>query len=97
MVDNLIVSIIIMTIILLICLYLLSTKNLNIIASIDSNKIPKGKKNKVIYVAVICILLSTLILIVGIFINNFLYSVLFIIASLICLLMFYIYYLMIIK
>lgn len=44
MIDDLIIVIIINIIVVLFCLYLLSTKNLNIIASIDPRKIPKDKK-----------------------------------------------------
>lgn len=97
MIDDLIIVIIINIIVVLFCLYLLSTKNLNIIASIDPRKIPKDKKNKVVYLAVICILFSTSILFVGIFVDNLSYSILCFIASFISLLGFYVYYLMIIK
>lgn len=97
MIDDLIIVIIINIIVVLFCLYLLSTKNLNIIASIDPRKIPKDKKTKVVYLAVICILFSTSILFVGIFVDNLSYSILCFIASFISLLGFYVYYLMIIK
>lgn len=95
--DNLIIAIIIVTIVVLMCLYLLSTKDLSFIASIDPEKIPENKKNKVVYVAVICVLFSTSILLMGVFLDDFLYSILFFIASLISLLVFYVYYLIIIK
>jgi len=43
--------------------YILKTKNLNIIASIEPHKVPKNKINDIVYLFVTCLMLATLFII----------------------------------
>lgn len=59
---NIIISILILMVSTIFSVYLLINKKLNIIASIDSKKIPDHLKNKVIMYFVITLMISTFLI-----------------------------------
>lgn len=51
---------------LLTSFYIIKTKNINIIASIETHKVPKNKINNIVYLFVVCLLLATMFVVLAI-------------------------------
>ncbi len=90
---NIIISILILMVSTIFSVYLLINKKLNIIASIDSKKIPDHLKNKVIMYFVITLMISTFLISLSLLFieKNFLIGITLIIISILICLPFYSY------
>lgn len=90
---NIIISILILMVSTIFSVYLLINKKLNIIASIDSKKIPYHLKNKVIMYFVITLMISTFLISLSLLFieKNFLIGITLIIISILICLPFYSY------
>lgn len=79
--------------------YIFRTKNINIIASIEADRVPKHKVNLLVKIFVCCLTCATLIIICSILVieQNFILSMFLVFLSFIVLSFIYIYYLMIKK
>lgn len=90
---NVIISILILMVSTIFSVYLLINKKLNIIASIDSKKIPDHLKNKVIMYFVITLMISTFLISLSLLFieKNFLIGITLIIISILICLPFYSY------
>ena len=90
---NVILSILILMVSTIFSVYLLINKKLNIIASIDSKKIPDHLKNKVIMYFVITLMISTFLISLSLLFieKNFLIGITLIIISILICLPFYSY------
>lgn len=90
---NVIISILILMVSTIFSIYLFITKKLNIIASIDSKKIPAHLKNKVIMYFVITLMTSTFLISLSLLFieKNFLIGITLIIISILICLPFYSY------
>lgn len=89
-----IISIIILTVSILILLYLAITKDLRIIASIESEKIPLNLKSKIIIYFIITLMLASILLSDAILLieENLMIGMLLVTMSIIICLPFYIFY-----
>ncbi len=84
---------------LLTSFYIIKTKNIKIIASIETHKVPKNKINNIVYLFVVCLLLATMFVVLAIIIVDYyewvaygLCAMCFIVLS-----VFYVYYMTITK
>ncbi len=79
--------------------YIFRTKNINVIASIEADRIPKHKVNSLVKIFVCCLTCATLLIICSILVieKNFILSMFLVFLSFIVLSFIYIYYLMIKK
>lgn len=79
--------------------YIFRTKNINIIASIEADRVPKHKVKRLVEIFVCCLTCATLIIICSIIVieQNFILSIFLVFLSFIVLSFIYIYYLMIKK
>lgn len=79
--------------------YIFRTKNINVIASIEADRIPKRKVNSLVKIFVCCLTCATLLIICSILVieKNFILSMFLVFLSFIVLSFIYIYYLMIKK
>lgn len=85
---NVIISILILTVSTILSVYLLITKKLSIIASIDSKKIPDHLKNKVVVYFITTLMISSFLISLSLFFMEINFSigiVLIIVSILICL------------
>lgn len=58
--SDIIISLLCFVTSLLTSFYIIKTKNINIIASIETHKVPKNKINNIVYLFVVCLLLATM-------------------------------------
>lgn len=80
-------------------IYIFRTKNINIIASIEADKVPKHKVNRLVKLFICCLTCATFIIICSILVieQNLILSMCLVFLSFIVLSIIYIYYLMIKK
>jgi len=98
-VFNIILDLCILVISLTISIYVAITKNINIIASIEHDKVNPENIAKISYIFSTCLFLGTVLIVAGdlVYDFNFILSIFFIILGISVLLMFYVLFMMIEK
>ncbi|MCD8799520.1 hypothetical protein [Mammaliicoccus sciuri] len=96
---NIVLVICILVISLTISIYIAITKNINIIASIEHDKVNPENIAKISYIFSTCLFLGTVLIVAGdlVYEFNFILSIFFIILGISVLLMFYVLFMMIEK
>lgn len=96
---NIVLVICILVISLTIFIYIAITKNINIIASIEHDKVKPENIAKISYIFATCLFLGTVLIVAGdlVYDFNFILSIFFIILGISVLLMFYVLFMMIEK
>lgn len=96
---NIIIDICILVISLTISIYVSISKNINIIASIEHDKVKPRNIAKISYIFATCLFLETVLIVAGdlVYDFNFILSIFFIILGISVLLMFYVLFMMIEK
>ncbi|MEB6300513.1 hypothetical protein MXM75_03775 [Mammaliicoccus sciuri] len=96
---NIVLVICILVISLTISIYIAITKNINIIASIEHDKVNPENIVKISYIFSTCLFLGTVLIVAGdlVYEFNFILSIFFIILGISVLLMFYVLFMMIEK
>lgn len=96
---NIVLVICILVISLTISIYIAITKNINIIASIEHDKVKSENIAKISYIFATCLFLGTVLIVAGdlVYDFNFILSIFFIILGISFLLMFYVLFIMIEK
>ncbi|NGX76353.1 hypothetical protein G6W75_09655 [Staphylococcus sciuri] len=96
---NIVLVICILVISLTISIYVAITKNINIIASIEHDKVNPENIAKISYIFSTCLFLGTVLIVAGdlVYDFNFILSIFFIILGISVLLMFYVLFMMIEK
>ncbi|MCD8836147.1 hypothetical protein MXM59_05910 [Mammaliicoccus sciuri] len=89
---NIIIDICILVISLTISIYVAISKNINIIASIEHNKVKPRNIAKISYIFATCLFLGTVLIVAGdlVYDFNFIISIFFIILGISVLLLFYV-------
>ncbi|MFV5768950.1 hypothetical protein [Mammaliicoccus sciuri] len=96
---NIVLVICILVISLTISIYIAITKNINIIASIEHDKVKPENIDKISYIFATCLFIGTVLIVAGdlVYDFNFILSIFFIILGISVLLMFYVLFMMIEK
>lgn len=96
---NIVLVICILVISLTISIYIAITKNINIIASIEHDKVNPENIAKISYIFSTCLFLGTVLIVAGdlVYEFNFILSIFFIILGISVLLLFYVLFMMIEK
>ncbi|MCJ0951252.1 hypothetical protein [Mammaliicoccus sciuri] len=96
---NIVLVICILVISLTISIYIAITKNINIIASIEHDKVKPENIAKISYIFATCLFLGTVLIVAGdlVYDFNFILSIFFIILGISVLLMFYVLFMIIEK
>lgn len=97
--SDIIISLLCFVTSLLTSFYIIKTKNIKIIASIETHKVPKNKINNIVYLFVVCLMLATTSIVLAILTIDYnewvaygLCTMCFIVLS-----VFYVYYMTITK
>lgn len=97
--SDIIISLLCFVTSLLTSFYIIKTKNIKIIASIEPHKVPKSKINNIVYLFVVCLMLATTSIVLAILTIDYIEWVAYGLCTMyfIVLSVFYVYYMTITK